>query len=62
MVSNTDLPRLPSSLGMDFAKTVVQFIKEVVPRSTIRGFRDDYYHLDADVLVLAGETHILASP
>jgi len=57
MVSNTDLPRLPSSLGMDFAKTVVQFSREVVLRSTIRGFRDDYYHLDADVLVLAGETH-----
>ena len=55
---NTDIPRLLSSLGMDFAKTVVQVTRDVVPRSAIRGFRDDYYHLDADVVVLAGETHV----
>src|SRR5712672_1108697 len=52
----------PSSLGMEFAKTVVQPIKHVVPRSTIRGFKDDYYHVDADVVVLAGETHLGRKP
>ena len=47
-----------SSLGMEFAKIVVGHIKQVVPRSSIRGFKDDYHYLDADVVVLSGETHI----
>jgi hypothetical protein len=51
-----------SSLGMDYAKTVVQPIKEVAPRSSIRGFKEDYYHVDADVVVLAGETHLFRKP
>jgi len=51
-----------SVLGMEFAKAVVQPIKQVVPRSTIRGFKDDYYHVDADVVVLAGETHLGRKP
>ncbi|KAH9952603.1 hypothetical protein BC827DRAFT_1274389 [Russula dissimulans] len=51
-----------SVLGMEFAKSVVQPIKEVVPRSTIRGFKEDYYHVDADVVVLAGETHLGRKP
>ncbi|KAI0308222.1 hypothetical protein B0F90DRAFT_1807467 [Multifurca ochricompacta] len=46
------------AIGMDYAKTVVSPAKEVVYRSSIRGFRDDYYHVDADVIVLAGETHL----
>ncbi len=49
-------------MGMDFAKTVVSHLKEVVQRSSIRGFRDDYYDVDADVVVLAGETHLFRKP
>lgn len=47
---------------MDYAKTVVNPMRQVVNRSTIRGFKDDYYHLDADVVVLAGETHLYRKP
>ena len=47
---------------MDYAKTVVNPIKQIAKRSTIRGFKDDYYHLDADVVVLAGETHLYRKP
>lgn len=47
---------------MDYAKTIVEPIKQVVHRSTIRGFKDDYYHVDADVVVLAGETHLYRKP
>jgi hypothetical protein len=53
---------LSSSLGMDYAKTVVNPIRQVAKRSTIRGLKDDYYHLDADVVVLAGETHLYRKP
>jgi hypothetical protein len=53
---------LLSSLNMDYAKTVVNPIRQVAKRSTIRGFKDDYYHLDADVVVLAGETHLYRKP
>jgi len=51
-----------SVLGMDYAKTVVNPLRQVAKRSTIRGFKDDYYHLDADVVVLAGETHLYRKP
>jgi hypothetical protein len=47
---------------MEYAKTVVQPINQVVHRSTIRGFKDDYYHIDADVVILAGETHLYRKP
>ena len=53
---------LSSSLGMDYAKTVVNPNRQVAKRSSIRGFKDDYYHLDADVVVLAGETHLYRKP
>ncbi|KAI9512605.1 hypothetical protein F5148DRAFT_1373098 [Russula earlei] len=43
-----------SVIGMDYAKTIVNPINEVVHRSTIRGFKDDYYHVDTDVVILAG--------
>jgi len=49
-------------LGFDFAKAVVSHLKQVVPRSSIRGFRDDFYDVDADVVVLAGETHLYRKP
>ena len=54
--------KLSSSLGMEYAKTVVNPIRHVAKRSTIRGFKDDYYSLDADVVVLAGETHLYRKP
>jgi hypothetical protein len=54
--------KLSSSRGMDFAKTVVNSIRQVAMRSTIRGFKDDYYDVDADVVVLAGETHLYRKP
>lgn len=47
---------------MEYAKTVVHPIREVAQRSTIRGFKDDYYHIDADVVILAGETHLYRKP
>jgi hypothetical protein len=43
---------------MELDRQVVTPIKQVSPRSSIRGFRDDYSHLDADVVVLAGEIHV----
>ena len=49
-------------MGGDFAKTVVSHLKQVAERSSIRGFRDDYYNVDADVVVLAGETHLYRKP
>jgi len=48
--------------GRDLAKTVVQPIKEVVHRSTLRGFKEDFYHVDADIVVLSGETHLFRKP
>jgi hypothetical protein len=47
---------------MDYAKTVVNPIRQITKRSTIRGFKDDYYDVDADVVVLAGETHLYRKP
>jgi hypothetical protein len=47
---------------MYYAKTIVYPIRQVTKRSTIRGFKDDYYHVDADVVVLAGETHVGRKP
>ncbi|KAH9028798.1 hypothetical protein EDB84DRAFT_1588862 [Lactarius hengduanensis] len=49
-------------LDADFAKTIFSHLKEVVQRSSIRGFRDDYHDVDAGVVVLAGETHIGTKP
>lgn len=43
---------------MEVAKTIVSREKEAVQRSSIRGFKDDFHDVDADVVVLAGETHI----
>ncbi len=47
---------------MDFSKIIVGHLKEVAPRSSIRGFKDDYYDVDADVVVLAGQTHLGTKP
>jgi hypothetical protein len=50
------LPLLSIS-GEELDRTVVTPIKQVTPRWTIRGFKDDYYGVDHDVVLLAGETH-----
>jgi hypothetical protein len=47
---------------MDFTKIVAGHIKPVVPRSSIRGFKDDFHDVDADVVVLSGETHVGTKP
>jgi hypothetical protein len=39
-------------------KPVVRPLKEVVYRGSIRGLKDDYYHVDTDVVLIAGETHL----
>ncbi|KAI0316209.1 hypothetical protein OF83DRAFT_1173097, partial [Amylostereum chailletii] len=45
-------------LNMEFTKTVVDPIRQAVPRTSIRGWADEYADVDADVLLLAGETHL----
>jgi hypothetical protein len=52
----------PSCSGWEFDKTVIWPIKQVVPRSSIRGFKDDYYHVDTDVVLLTGEVHLYRKP
>ncbi|KAI0068212.1 hypothetical protein BV25DRAFT_1818597 [Artomyces pyxidatus] len=49
-------------LGMDYTKTVVDPIRQVVPRYSLRGFTEDYQFVDADVVLLAGETHLGRKP
>ena len=49
---------LLSISGVELDRQVVTPIKQVAPRSSIRGFKDDYYHSDADVVMLAGEIHV----
>jgi hypothetical protein len=47
---------------MEFAKIVAGYLKVVVPRLSIRGFKDDYHDVDAEVIVLAGESHRRTKP
>lgn len=47
---------------MDYVKNVVNPIKQVAPRDSIRGFVDDYYHFTEDVLLLKGEIHYERKP
>jgi hypothetical protein len=47
---------------MDYTKSVVDPIKQVAPRSRLRGMVEDYNDIDTDVLVLAGETHLGRKP
>ena len=51
-----------SSSKFELDRTVIQPIKQVAPRSSIRSFNDDYYHVDSDVVLLEGETHIWRKP
>ncbi|KAF8266933.1 hypothetical protein EI94DRAFT_1830358, partial [Lactarius quietus] len=56
------LHTFPSVVGMEFTKIVVGHARQVFPRSSIRGFKDDYYDVDADVVVLSGLTHLGRKP
>jgi hypothetical protein len=55
-------PAVAAAGFYDLAKIVVGDLKQVVPRSSIRGFKDDYHDVDADVVVLAGQTHLGFTP
>ncbi|KAF8140274.1 hypothetical protein EV363DRAFT_1500568 [Boletus edulis] len=48
--------------GMDFVKHVVTPIRQVAQRTSLRGFIEDYRHVDADIVLLAGETHLYRKP
>jgi hypothetical protein len=50
------------SLGMEFVKHVALPIRQVAPRRTIRGFKEDFGHLTEDVVLLAGEIHLNRKP
>ncbi|THH21521.1 hypothetical protein EW146_g25 [Bondarzewia mesenterica] len=50
------------ALGMDYTKTVSEPIRQVVPRSSLRGFVEEYADRDEDVVILAGETHLGRKP
>lgn len=50
------------SIGMDYVKHVVFPMREVAPRNSLRGFVEDYAHLTADVVLLAGEIHLYRKP
>ncbi|KAI0299898.1 hypothetical protein BC826DRAFT_906218 [Russula brevipes] len=41
--------------GLD--KAIVRPIKQVARRSSIRGFKDDYFHINTTVIALRGQTH-----
>jgi hypothetical protein len=43
--------------GWELEKTVILPIRQVVRRWSIRGFKDDYYHVDTDVVLMEGELH-----
>jgi hypothetical protein len=47
----------PLSHAAELDKTVIRPIKQVAARSSIRGFKDDYYHVDTDVVLIEGEVH-----
>jgi len=58
VVSKLILIPLLSNSGHEPDRTLISPIKQVSPRWMIRGFKDDYYDIDADVVLLAGETHL----
>lgn len=47
---------------MDYLKSVIEPIKQVAPRTALRGFIDDYDHMDQDVVLLEGEIHLYRKP
>ncbi|KAH7890025.1 hypothetical protein F5I97DRAFT_1800529 [Phlebopus sp. FC_14] len=50
------------ALGMDYVKNVVNPIRQVAPRDSIRGYVEDYYHFTEDLLLLRGEIHYERKP
>jgi hypothetical protein len=48
--------------GWGFERTVIQHIRQAVRRSSIRGFKDDYHHVDTDVVLTEGELHVGRKP
>jgi hypothetical protein len=47
---------------MDYVKHVAEPIREVAPRQSLRGFKEDYGHMSADVVLLSGEIHLSRKP
>ena len=47
---------------MDYLKSVVEPIKQVAPRSALKGLIDDYESVTEDVLLLEGEIHLYRKP
>jgi hypothetical protein len=47
---------------MDYLKSVVEPIKQLAPRTQLRGLVDDYDSKTEEVLLLAGETHLSRKP
>lgn len=47
---------------MDYVKHVAEPIRQVAPRESLRGVKEDYAHIDADVLLLSGEVHLNRKP
>jgi hypothetical protein len=48
--------------GLELDKTVTRPIRQVAPRSLIRGFKDDYYHVDTDLVLIEGNVHVGRKP
>jgi len=48
--------------GDELLKTVTEHIKQVVPRSSIRGFKENYHRVDTDVALLEGDLHLGRKP
>ena len=49
-------------MAWELDKTVIRPIKQVAPRSSIRGFKDDYNHVNTDVVLIEGEVHVGTKP
>ena len=47
---------------MELAKSVVMPIRQVAPRTSLRGLQEDYGHTTADVILLEGEIHSRRKP
>jgi hypothetical protein len=52
----------PERRDMEYAKCVVTPIRQVAPRTSLRGLQEDYEHINADVVLLEGEIHNLRKP
>ncbi|KAH7928998.1 hypothetical protein BV22DRAFT_1030029 [Leucogyrophana mollusca] len=50
------------ALGMEYIKNVVFPIRQVAPRDSLRGLKEDYGDVSADVLLVKGEIHYERKP